>query len=73
MNGIRTALIWMLILVLCTGSVLAQEKDWPRTVAVQQGTVTLYEPQVDALEDGFLSFRSALALSLIHISEPTRR
>ena len=61
MNGIRTALIWMLILVLCTGSVLAQEKDWPRTVAVQQGTVTLYEPQVDALEDGFLSFRSALA------------
>ena len=61
MNGTRYALIWIVILVFGTGSVLAQEKDWPRTVAVEQGTVTLYEPQVEALEDGFLSFRSALA------------
>lgn len=61
MNGTRYALIWMSILVFCTGSVLAQEKDWPRTVAVEQGTVTLYEPQVEELDDDFMRFRSALA------------
>jgi hypothetical protein len=61
MNGTRFALIWMFILVFCTGSVLAQEKDWPRTVAVEQGTVTLYAPQVDELDDATVHFRSALA------------
>ena len=61
MNGTRHAFIWMVILVLGTGSVQAQEKDWPRTVAVEQGTVTLYEPQVEEMDDGFLAFRSALA------------
>jgi len=61
MNGTRYAIIRMAFLVLITGSVQAQETDWPRTVAVEQGTVTLYEPQVDQLDEGFLRFRAALA------------
>ena len=70
MNGIRYAFIWIFILVFCTGSVLAQEKDWPRTVAVEQGTVTLYEPQVERLDDGFLGFRSALAWRPVAGADP---
>jgi hypothetical protein len=61
MNGTRFATLWIILTVLCTGSVLAQDRDWPRTVTVEQGTVTLYEPQVDELTDDSVSFRAALA------------
>jgi hypothetical protein len=39
----------------------AQDDDWPRTVALDQGTVTVYEPQVDEMNDDFIRFRAALA------------
>src|SRR5262249_49577778 len=35
---------------------------WPRTLQVDSGTLTVYQPQVDSWDGGFLKFRAALSV-----------
>ncbi|MGA9572590.1 MAG: hypothetical protein WBS20_01450, partial [Lysobacterales bacterium] len=51
-------------------SLFAQENAWPRTVPLNQGTVTIYSPEVDAYHDNTIQFRSALAYRATPGSEP---
>ena len=49
---------------------LAQESDWPRTLPLEQGTVTIYSLQVDEMSDDIIHFRAALAYRETPGSEP---
>ena len=40
---------------------IAQESGWPHRLELEQGSVTIYEPQVDEMKDDFIRFRAALA------------
>ena len=41
----------------------AQHPDpWPREMHIDGGTMTVYEPQVDSWDGGFLKFRAAVAV-----------
>ena len=41
----------------------AQHPDpWPRELHIDGATMTVYEPQVDSWDGGFLKFRAAVAL-----------
>lgn len=53
--------VFLVLLLAGLSPVLAQETGWPRTVALDEGTVTIYEPQVDEMSDDFVRFRAALA------------
>ncbi len=62
MNGTLKRLGFIVLLAVLACPVLrAEESAWPRTVELEKGSVTIYEPQVDELSDEFVSFRSALA------------
>lgn len=39
----------------------AQAADWPRTLPLEQGFITIYAPQVDEFDRSRIKFRSALA------------
>lgn len=60
----------VLLVLLGLSPALAQENDWPRTVVLDEGTVTIYEPQVEELRDDFVSFRAALAYRESPDAEP---
>ena len=71
MTGTLRALgIFVLLAVLSCSAARAEDSAWPRTVELEQGTVTVYEPQVDELSDDFVSFRSALAYRETPDAEP---
>ncbi|MBT8054049.1 MAG: hypothetical protein KJN69_09140 [Gammaproteobacteria bacterium] len=59
-----------LLLFLGQAAALAQEDDWPRTVPLEQGTVTIYPPQVDERSGDVIKFRAALAYRKTAGSEP---
>jgi hypothetical protein len=60
---IRMLQFTLLVVLMLAGlsPAAGQEKGWPRTVALDEGTVTIYEPQVDEVSDDFVRFRAALA------------
>jgi hypothetical protein len=72
MNMNRSLLSVLCVLLMLAGlpSALAQESGWPRTLPLEQGTVTIYSPQVDEMSDGVMHFRSALAYRATAGSEP---
>jgi hypothetical protein len=49
---------------------LAQDSGWPRTLPLEQGTVTIYSPQVDEMSGDVIHFRAALAYRATAGSEP---
>ena len=51
----------VLLALVCLSPAIAQENGWPRTVTLDEGTVTIYEQQVDEMSDDFIKFRAALA------------
>ena len=57
-------------MLLSLPGVLAQENDWPRTLPLEQGTVTIYSLQVDEMNDDIIHFRAALAYRATAGSEP---
>ncbi len=69
MNRIKslTTNIVLIVLLFSLGAAqaLAQraalENDWPRTVAFDEGLVTIYAPQIEALDGDVLYYRAALA------------
>ena len=61
MNGSLVRIFLSGLFVLAAMTAWAQESDWPRTVMLDDGTVTIYAPQVDEMNGDLLRFRSALA------------
>ncbi len=70
MNRPVLTLICLFVLAAGLPNLMAQEDDWPRTLPLEQGTVTIYEPQVDELKDDVLRYRAALAYRATRKSEP---
>ena len=70
MKRLALSVFWMLLTLNSLPSLFAQESDWPRTVPLKQGTVTIYAPQVDAYDDNSIQFRAALAYRATPGSEP---
>ncbi len=60
----------VLLLLPAAGSVFGEAESWPRTVALDQGTITLYAPQVDEFDGQTIRFRAALAYREKRGSEP---
>ena len=53
----------LLFLVILPAPVFAQTQgeNWPRTFPLQQGSITIYAPQVDEFDGELIKFRAALA------------
>jgi len=71
---LTASVIWILLTLSSLPSLFAQENTgentWPRTVPLNQGTVTIYSPQVDELKDNTIKFRTALAYRATAGSDP---
>ncbi len=74
MKRLTASVIWILLTLSSLPSLFAQENTgentWPRTVPLNQGTVTIYSPQVDELKDNTIKFRTALAYRATAGSDP---
>ena len=70
MNRLLLSVFWILLTLASLPSLFAQESDWPRTVPMGQGMVTIYTPQIDAMEDNVIQYRAALAYRATPGSEP---
>jgi hypothetical protein len=70
MNRALLNVLWVFLLLLGVPSAPAQEADWPRTLPLKQGTVTIYQLQVDEMKDDVIHFRAALAYRETAGSEP---
>lgn len=70
MNRSLLKFLWVFLLLVDLPSAPAQESDWPRTLPLKQGTITIYRLQVDEMKDDTLHFRAALAYRETAESEP---
>ena len=61
MNRLLLSIFWVLLTLASLPTVLAQESNWPRTLPLEQGMVTIYSLQVDEMNDDIIHFRAALA------------
>ena len=61
MNRSLNVVLYLLLALFCLSPAWAQDGNWSRTVALDEGSVTIYEPQVDEMTDDFVRFRAALA------------
>ena len=70
MNRSLQSVFCALLMLVSLPGVLAQESGWPRTLPLEQGTVTIYSLQVDEMNDDIIHFRAALAYRATPGSEP---
>ena len=70
MNRLMLSVFWILLTLASLPSLLAQEGDWPRTVPMGQGMVTIYSPQIDEMNDNIIQYRAALAYRATPGAEP---
>jgi len=70
MNRLLVSVFWVLLALVSLPSVLAEESDWPRTLPLEQGMVTIYSLQVDDIDNDIIHFRAALAYRATTGSEP---
>jgi hypothetical protein len=70
MNLNRYSIIALVLLMLGSTSAIAQQDGWPRTVALDEGMVTIYAPQLEAMDGGVLYYRAALAYRADADAEP---
>jgi len=61
---------WACALAIGLSSAMAQEDDWPRTLSVDEGLVTIYPPQVDGMTGDVVRYRAALAYRATANAEP---
>jgi hypothetical protein len=61
----------------CLGLVLTgpasanvEQLSWPRDISLDSGVLTIYQPQVDDLENDLLNFRAAVSFTLAGSDEP---
>jgi hypothetical protein len=70
MSRVSVSLTWAFLLLAYLPSALPMENDWPRTLPLEQGMVTIYQLQVDEMKDDVIHFRAALAYRESADSEP---
>jgi len=70
MNRSLLSVFCAFLMLVSLPGVLAQESGWPRTLPLEQGTVTIYSLQVDEMNDDIIHFRAALAYRASAGSEP---
>jgi hypothetical protein len=70
MNRLLLNTFYALLMVAGLSPVLAQDNDWPRTLPLEQGMVTIYSLQVDQMNGDVIHFRAALAYRETSNSEP---
>ena len=68
----RTMKFMITVILLLAGAMPAhaQNSEWPRTVPLDEGMVTIYAPQVEALSEETLYYRAALAYRSSAGAEP---
>jgi hypothetical protein len=54
----------------CSQTALAQELQWPRDIEVAEGTITLYQPQLESFRGDKLSTRAAISFTQKGETEP---
>jgi hypothetical protein len=62
--------ICLVIFLFFSGQVFAAELSWPRDLALDSGTLTVYQPQIDDLENDVLEFRAAVSFTATGKTEP---
>jgi hypothetical protein len=70
MNRLLVSVLMALTMLVHLPSVLAQENDWPRTLPLNKGMMTIYSLQVDDMSDDIVHFRAALAYRETPGAEP---
>ena len=70
MNRLLLSVFWILLTLASLPSLFAQESNWPRTVPLGPGMVTIYAPQIDGMSGNTVQYRSALAYRATAGSEP---
>jgi hypothetical protein len=70
MNRLMTSMFWVLLSWVCLASALAQQDEWPRTLPLNKGMVTIYSPQVDEMNGNIINYRAALAYRASADAEP---
>jgi len=70
MNRLLLSVFWMFVTVAGIPSLFAQDNDWPRTVPLNQGMVTIYSPQIDEMSEDTIQYRAALAYRATAGAEP---
>ncbi len=64
------AVIYAVCILFYTGFVHAQASDWPRELKLDSGLLTIYQPQVDSMENDILHFRAAVSYKASGSKEP---
>jgi len=70
MNRLLTVVMSAFLALVALPEVLAQEDSWPRTLPMDQGTMTIYPLQVDSKSGDTIHFRAALAYRESPDAEP---
>ena len=63
-------LITPVLIILGLQSATAQDREWPRTISLEQGLVTIYQPQVDEMVENTIRYRAAIAYREDASAEP---
>ena len=61
MNRSLLSIIWILSFFVTLPSALARQDGWPRTLALEEGTITIYTLQADQVNENILRYHAALA------------
>ena len=59
----------LISLVMCT-AVTLHASDWPREIQSPEGTITMYQPQIDSFKNNFMSARAAVSITADGATEP---
>ena len=70
MNRLLAGVSCVILMLLSHASALAEDSSWPRTLPLEQGSVTVYQLQVDEMESDVIHFRAALAYRATADAEP---
>lgn len=70
MNRLLLGVFWVSLTLAGLAPIHAQDSGWPRTVALGQGMVTIYSPQVNGVNDDIIQYRAALAYRATPGAEP---
>ena len=59
----------LISLILCTAITL-HASDWPREIQSPEGTITMYQLQIDSYKNNFMSARAAVSITAEGATEP---
>ncbi len=66
----RSTMKYLLVVFLAGWATLLYAQDWPREVLSSEGTITMYQPQIDSYSGNSLKARAAVSIILNGKTEP---